>query len=64
MARELIAANLIDTYHLAIIPIILGKGIRLFDSTSRPIELTLTDTKEYNGITELIYNRRKVYSKP
>lgn len=58
IVRELIAKDLIDTYHLAIIPVILGKGTRLFDSTSRPVELTLTYTKDYNGIIELIYNRR------
>lgn len=56
--RELIAEDMIDTYHLSIIPVVLGKGIKLFDSTSQPIELTLTDTKIYNGIIELIYNRR------
>jgi len=64
IAQELIAEDLIDTYHLAIIPVILGKGIRLFDSTSQPIELTLTDTKKYNGIIELIYNRRNSVIKP
>lgn len=56
--RELIAEDMIDTYHLSIIPVVLGKGIKLFDSTSQPIELTLIDTKIYNGIIELIYNRR------
>lgn len=58
IARELIAEDMIDIYHLAIIPTILGKGIRLFDITPRKIDLALIETKKYNGIIELIYNHR------
>lgn len=58
IARQLIAEDLIDTYHLAIIPVILGGGIRLFDTTHQSINLSLDDTKQYNGIIELTYNRR------
>ena len=50
---------MIDTYHLAVIPVILGGGIKLFDSTEHKIELTLDDTKEYNGIIELTYLRKQ-----
>lgn len=58
VAQQLIANNLIDTYHLAVIPVILGKGIRLFGTNELKIELQLTDTKKYNGIMEMVYRRR------
>lgn len=58
IAGKLIAHNMIDTYHLAIIPVILGNGIRLFDRSAPTIDLSLSRTREYNGIIELIYNKR------
>lgn len=57
-ARQLIANNLIDLYHLAIIPVLLGSGTRLFESTGKAIKLTMAGTKEYNGIVEMMYKRR------
>lgn len=58
IACQLIEKNAIDIYHLAIIPVILGSGIRLFATQSPEIELRLTESKTYNGITELVYTRR------
>ncbi len=52
---------MIDTYHIAIIPVILGGGIKLFDTTEHKIGLVLANTKEYNGIIELTYHRNPVY---
>lgn len=50
---------MIDIYHLAVIPVILGGGIKLFDATEHNIVgLTLEETKEYNGIIELTYHRK------
>lgn len=57
IARQLIEKDMIDIYHLAVIPVILGGGIRLFDSAGPKINLTLDKTKEYNGIIELTYSR-------
>ncbi len=36
-----------------------GKGIRLFDSTDRKIPLKIVKTQSYNGITDLVYERRE-----
>ncbi len=36
-ARQLIGQNMIDTYHIAVIPVILGGGIKLFDTTEHKI---------------------------
>ena len=44
---------MIDTYHLAVIPVLLGNGIRLFGTTDRKIKLEMVGTKEYNGIIEM-----------
>lgn len=60
IVRQLIEKDMIDTYHLAVIPVVLGGGIRLFDTSSPKIELALSEAKEYNGIMELTYNRRNI----
>ena len=59
VAQQLMANNLIDTYHLAVIPVILGEGVRLFGGVARKIDLTLVETKKYNGIVEVIYDHKK-----
>lgn len=59
IAGQLIEKDMIDTYHIAVIPVILGGGTKLFDTTEHPIDLTLAHTKEYNGIIELIYHRKQ-----
>lgn len=59
VVRPLVGKNMIDTYHLAIIPVILGGGIRLFDGSAPKIDLTLVETKRYNGIVEVVYSRRE-----
>lgn len=58
IANQLIEKDLIDTYHIAVIPVILGGGIKLFDTKDHKIDLTLACTKEYNGIIELTYHRK------
>jgi len=58
IAGQLIEKDVIDIYHLAIVPVILGRGIRLFDTDAPQINIALVETKEYNGIIELIYEHR------
>lgn len=60
VAQRLISNNRIDVYHLAIIPTLLGSGIRLFGTTAQKIDLELKGTKEYNGIVEAVYSRRQI----
>ena len=50
--------DLIDCYHITIIPTLLGSGIRLFENAKHEIKLRLLNTKSYNGMTDLIYIRR------
>lgn len=58
VANQLIKEDLIDRYHITVIPTILGKGIRLFHDNIDCIKLKLISSESYNGITDLIYERR------
>lgn len=58
VVNQLIKEDLIDRYHITIIPTILGKGIRLFHDNNDRIKLKLLSSESYNGMTDLIYERR------
>ena len=58
IANQLINLNLIDRYHISVIPVILGDGIPLFQKNEKEIKLKLIATESYNGITDLVYERR------
>lgn len=58
IVRQLMSENLIDRFHISIIPVILGDGIRLFAPLDVPLKLRLIECKAQNGITEVIYARR------
>lgn len=58
IVHQLMQNNLIDKYHISVIPTILGNGIRLFDVTDQKTDLWLITTKSSNGIVELVYQRR------
>lgn len=55
--NQLLSYNLIDKITLCIIPIILGDGIRLFEKCNEH-KLRLISTESYNGITDLVYEKR------
>jgi dihydrofolate reductase len=50
--------DLIDMYYISVIPMLLGKGIRLFQKSGRAIPLKLVKTQSYDGITDLVYEHR------
>lgn len=56
--QPLLQDNLIDTYHISIMPVILGKGISLFREADKDLKLKLIKSQSYNGITDVIYQRR------
>lgn len=56
--RQLMDEDLIDEYHISVIPTILGAGIRLFGTSPNEIKLILIRIHTYNGITDLVYMRR------
>jgi dihydrofolate reductase len=52
--RHYLHAGAIDDLELAIVPILLGGGVRLFtDGADRSVELTTTGTVEADGVTHL-----------
>ena len=58
IAQQLIENNLIDEYHISIIPTLLGQGIKLFSDSSNEKQFRLIRTEEYNGIVDLVYEKR------
>ena len=58
IVNQLLECNMIDRYHIAIIPTILGGGVPLFEKHDKKIDLRLISTECYNGIVEIIYERR------
>ncbi|MCI8669848.1 MAG: dihydrofolate reductase [Lachnospiraceae bacterium] len=52
---QLMCENIIDRYYISVMPVLLGRGIRLFGEFPNQQELRLVKTQSYNGIVELIY---------
>ena len=58
LVQQLVNEDLIDCYHITVIPTLIGSGIRLFENAKSEIRLRLLNTQSYNGMTDLIYERR------
>lgn len=58
IVQQLMQCGLIDKFYISIIPTILGSGVRLFGPLSEELKLKLTETRNYNGITEVVYEKR------
>ncbi len=58
IVRQLMQDDLIDRFYISIIPVVLGDGIRLFGRMEKKMELKLLETRSWNGITELRYERQ------
>lgn len=57
IADSLIAEDLVSEYILGVVPVILGKGRRLFDQTLPEIPLKLVESTVTDGIAMLRYRR-------
>lgn len=55
---ELSPDGMIDRFYISVIPVLLGAGVRLFGELPEEQELRLMETKSYNGIVELRYEKR------
>jgi len=58
IANQFLALDVIDQFCVSIIPTILGDGVRLFDKYQKDHPLKLVSTRSYNGIVDLVYERR------
>lgn len=58
IAQQLIENDLIDVYHISIMPTLLGQGIKLFSDSANEKQLRLIKTEKYNGIVDLVYEKR------
>lgn len=58
IVQQLMREDLIDRFHISVIPVILGEGIRLFGTMEKDVKLRLVKEESYNGISELIYEKR------
>lgn len=57
LAQTVLRSNRIDRLHLSLVPVLLGRGIPLFDDAGETHELTLLDTiARDSGIVELRYD--------
>lgn len=49
--------DIIDLFTVTVIPVLIGKGIRLFNGNEEEL-LSLKETKVFNGMVDLIYKKR------
>jgi dihydrofolate reductase len=57
LAQQLLAAGLVDRYHLLVFPVVLGGGKRLFADDGVFARLTVAEHETYgNGVTKLVYD--------
>ena len=60
LLTSLLNLELVDEISLAVIPVLLGKGIPFVRTIDKKISMKLTDTKTYsNGTVQLTYNINK-----
>ena len=60
IVRQLMEEDLIDIYHVSILPILLGDGLRLFAAEEKTKKLRLIRMDSANGIAELVYVRNQI----
>lgn len=58
VAGQLLKEGRVDKLWLSIIPAVLGKGVRLFPELSQEQPLKLVGTEHWNGIVDLVYEKR------
>lgn len=59
IVNQLLDLDLIDVFCITVIPTILGGGTALFSAHEKEFPLKLISTQNYNGMTDLVYERRR-----
>jgi dihydrofolate reductase len=61
MIREFLAARLVDHLHVAVVPILLGRGVRLWDGLeSLENDYEIEATSSPSGVTHVMFTRAGV----
>lgn len=60
IVNQLVEDDLIDRYCITVIPTLLGEGVPLFTPHEKELRLKLVSTCSYNGMVDIIYERRTV----
>jgi dihydrofolate reductase len=55
IARQCLAAGLLDEIRLSVVPVLLGRGVRLFDEPHPSLELEQTSVVEAPGVVHATY---------
>lgn len=59
-AQQCLAAGLVDELHIHLVPVLLGEGVKLFQSLPESVHLEIINTIEAPGVTHLFYKVEKV----
>lgn len=57
LVKQLMDMDLIDIYHITVIPTLIGQGMKLFQSTDINQRLKLISSTSYNGMVDLVYKK-------
>ena len=55
ITQQCLELGLLDAIHIDLVPVVLGRGIRLFDHLTAPIELLVTEASGNPHVTHLTY---------
>lgn len=56
VTQECLRLGLLDAIHIDLAPVVLGRGIRLFDHLTQPIELLVTEASGNPHVTHVTYS--------
>lgn len=59
VVNQLLKEDLIDVFHMAVIPVLLGDGVSLFTRKTEMIKLKLVKSYQFNEIQSLVYTRKQ-----
>jgi dihydrofolate reductase len=53
--QQCLQLGLLDAIHIDLVPVVLGRGIRLFDHLTKPVELLVTEASGNPHVTHITY---------
>jgi dihydrofolate reductase len=59
VTQECLRLGLLDAIHIDLAPVVLGRGVRLFDNLANPVELLVTEASGNPHVTHITYSVTK-----